>query len=370
MYVFLWFILLLIGVRGVIRLFFTFAPVGALMAGYGFVSLYHKVPKDKIYKGAVVVAMLICFFVLYSSSLRVAASIGPSFPPQWQMAMQWVKQNTAEDAVFAHWWDYGYWVQAVGERATVLDGGQPVAAWNYLFGRYVLTGQNETEALRFLYAHNVSYLLIDPSDMGKYTAFSSIGSDQNYDRMSYVSTFGLSFSDGKVFRYDGQFAFDDDLKLLASQEVAKPKGGYYQMVLTLDNTTVGTVQLNGVSNDGRPLVDKIQCLYMNGVEYTFDSGYSGCSVIVPFIDTNMLYPNSAAIFMSEKGRNAFWTKLYLRNYTSPYFTLVYKDDAPIGVYKDRGAWGPLMIWKITYPEGMELDPAMLSPDFPEGTFWS
>jgi len=39
----------------------------------------------------------------------------------WPDAMQWVKKNTPEDAVVASWWDYGYWISTLGERATLAD---------------------------------------------------------------------------------------------------------------------------------------------------------------------------------------------------------------------------------------------------------
>ena len=34
----------------------------------------------------------------------------------WPDAMQWVRENTAKDAVIAAWWDYGYWISTLGER--------------------------------------------------------------------------------------------------------------------------------------------------------------------------------------------------------------------------------------------------------------
>ena len=56
----------------------------------------------------------------------------------------------APNAVFGHWRDYGYWVQTLGERATVLDGGNAKSYWNHLMGRYALTGTSNKEALEFL----------------------------------------------------------------------------------------------------------------------------------------------------------------------------------------------------------------------------
>ena len=39
----------------------------------------------------------------------------------WNHSLEWIKNNTSKDAVIASWWDYGYWIQAKAERATLAD---------------------------------------------------------------------------------------------------------------------------------------------------------------------------------------------------------------------------------------------------------
>ena len=39
----------------------------------------------------------------------------------WTVSMQWLKENTPEDAVIASWWDYGYWISTLAERKTLAD---------------------------------------------------------------------------------------------------------------------------------------------------------------------------------------------------------------------------------------------------------
>ena len=39
----------------------------------------------------------------------------------WPNAMQWLTENTREDAVIAAWWDYGYWISTLSERKTLAD---------------------------------------------------------------------------------------------------------------------------------------------------------------------------------------------------------------------------------------------------------
>ena len=39
----------------------------------------------------------------------------------WLDTFEWIKNNTPKDAVFMSWWDYGYWIQTMSNRTTLLD---------------------------------------------------------------------------------------------------------------------------------------------------------------------------------------------------------------------------------------------------------
>ena len=39
----------------------------------------------------------------------------------WLEAMDWIKNNTPENAVIAAWWDYGYWITTLSDRTTLAD---------------------------------------------------------------------------------------------------------------------------------------------------------------------------------------------------------------------------------------------------------
>ena len=39
----------------------------------------------------------------------------------WIDATNWIKENTPSDSVIFSWWDYGYWIQTLGERTTLAD---------------------------------------------------------------------------------------------------------------------------------------------------------------------------------------------------------------------------------------------------------
>jgi len=49
---------------------------------------------------------------------------GTSYPistNDWLDTLDWIKNNTPKDAVIASWWDYGYWISTMGERASLAD---------------------------------------------------------------------------------------------------------------------------------------------------------------------------------------------------------------------------------------------------------
>jgi len=39
----------------------------------------------------------------------------------WTQALTWISQNTPQNAVIIAWWDYGYWINVMGNRTTVAD---------------------------------------------------------------------------------------------------------------------------------------------------------------------------------------------------------------------------------------------------------
>jgi len=55
------------------------------------------------------------------STILNGGTVFPIASIDWLDSMEWIKNNTPEDAVIAAWWDYGYWIQTLGERATLAD---------------------------------------------------------------------------------------------------------------------------------------------------------------------------------------------------------------------------------------------------------
>ncbi len=64
-------------------------------------------------------------FDYFSSPDVILVGEGPQGQPvelhDWQEGMQFLIEETDEDAVIAAWWDYGYWIEAIGNRTTLVD---------------------------------------------------------------------------------------------------------------------------------------------------------------------------------------------------------------------------------------------------------
>lgn len=380
LFLLVWLIIMLVASRSAIRLLFIFAPITALFVGYFTIKAFKKAKtlKKESYKliSHLIIILLIgsLFIGFAKSSLSQASYVGPSYNIQWQNAMSWARDNTPKDAVFAHWWDYGYWVQWGAHRATLSDGGNAYNGINYFVGRHVLTGQSEIEALEFLKARNATHLLIIKEEIGKYPAFSSIGADENYDRYSWISTFRLQPDQIRETRnetllfFAGGTPLDDDF-IWQDQLFPAESSGIGAFIVPLTSTEVQNGnETQVVQNIGQPRaiivyngIQKdipLKCVYFNGQELTFEGeSLPGCLRIMPeFENNNQANPFGAALYLSPDVYKGLFAKLFLLNHESEYFKLAYSDEntgMPLALYQGRLV-GPLKIWDITYPNNLTI----------------
>ena len=95
---------------------------------------------------------------------------GSNFPQfasdDWLDAMQWLKENTPEDAVVASWWDYGYWITTLSERTTLADNATLID-WQIkkLAYSYTTSPDNSWNILNSHYTKDVSSYLGDENIM-------------------------------------------------------------------------------------------------------------------------------------------------------------------------------------------------------------
>ncbi|MFA7707796.1 MAG: STT3 domain-containing protein [Candidatus Pacearchaeota archaeon] len=404
------FILTLFTARSAVRLIMVLGPISVILLAYLIITslLNFKGIKEDLNKtllGAVILVILILsiftFVSFYNEIKSSAYSYVPSsYNQQWQLAMKWVREQTPKQAVFAHWWDYGYWVQSIGERATVLDGGNPYAYWNYLMGRLVLTGDNQDDALEFLYNHNATHLLIDSSDIGKYGAFSSIGSNEEYDRYSWMGAFVLDETQTQetnnqtILVYPGGLALDEDL-------IVKQNGK--EILLPGGSAGVGAIivptQINGneTSFDQPYIIAvyqsqqyrvNVRYLTIDGKTVDFESGIDADVYIFPSlivqgsgVSSNQI---GAAMYLSPRLVRGMLTQVYILNdpfNNFPNFKPIYSEPSPIVKQLNsqgmnlpefiyyQGIQGPIKIWEIEYTGKEEIKQEYLDVDSSKYLAW-
>ncbi len=403
------FVLCLFTARSAVRLIMVLGPISVIFPAFMVVSFCDRCLKSKgdkrIYWAIVsIVLVLLVVFIFwnfYKETKTQAYKFIPSYyNQQWQKAMGWVRNNTSTDAVFAHWWDYGYWVQSIGDRATVLDGGNAMVYWNYLMGRLVLTGDNQKDALNFLYSHNASYLLIDSSDIGKYGAFSAIGSDENYDRYSWIPVMtsdpsqSEETSRGITRVYLGGFTIDEDLSYEFNGSVINLFSGRAGLAGILleslqSNSSMAFKQPIGVFvyNNNQYRIP-LRYLYVNGQFIDFKEGIEATAQVIQSVGSSnqgLQVDNlGALIYISPRVMRGYLAQKYLLNdpfNNFPNFEITYSEPniiidslnrqgANLGEFiYYNGIQGPIKIWEIKYTGDEKAKQEYLDTDASKYLSW-
>ncbi len=374
-FVFVWFFVMIFAATSAIRLLFEFSVIAVIVASYFFVAIakYSWTHKKKYVKYPLLIALL---FILinpfsyaqgiiiknYTNSLNQATFSGPGYNKLWQEAGEWVRDATEEGTIFAHWWDYGYWVQEGFQRATITDGGNFILWWNYLMGRSVLTAQNFTEPLWFLYAHDADYLLIVSDEIGKYPAYSTIGSNENYDRRAFIPSYTMDSSNhqetrnGTLILYSGNgFPLEENF---IYQGRLLPAGsaiiGGFILEIKQNGEKVSFSNLTVVIFHQNKRFDvPLSCLVFGTekIEFPNNGGIHGCLKILSVFSSNGdINPIGAAMYLSPRVKDSLFARLYLNDEKNEYFELVYSTPGlPLGII-DGNLIGPHKIWKINYPD--------------------
>jgi len=389
----------LVSVRGAIRLVMMLAPAVSISLSFLFVYFIKAAISSN--KGStkriisIIIILIVGVALVFSASnlYHTSSAIGKGYAPslynqQWQKAMSWVRENTPENSVFAHWWDYGYWVQSIGERATILDGGNAITYWNHLMGRLVLTAQNDSDGLEFLFTHNGTHLLIDSTDIGKYTAFSSIGSGIVYDRRSWITTFikdnrqTQEKKNSTLYTYAGGFLLDSDIVYeLNGTKLFFPEGDAGIGAVIIERDKAGNITKNPEAifvYKGKQF--RIPLRYAYDKKFIdFNSGLDfGVFIFPRLTNANQIDPEGAMLLLSNKTVKSALARLYLYKEDNPYYKLVHTEDSYIVseikkqfpdfnsdfvFYSDFN--GPIRIWEINYPKDIKAKPEYLNTTYPD-----
>jgi dolichyl-diphosphooligosaccharide--protein glycosyltransferase len=171
-----------------VRILLIFAIPGAVMASYGLIEVmapFNKAiaapneseRKKRVVFGvnktaAIIFLIVICISFIpqvfiastnanqpgpYADSM-VPVYLNGKFPDDWHKALEWLKTNTPEGSVIATWWDYGYWIETIAQRPTIIDGSTQTTYPIMTLGKIMMSPQNVS--LPLLNKFGADYILV------------------------------------------------------------------------------------------------------------------------------------------------------------------------------------------------------------------
>ncbi|MBI5065276.1 hypothetical protein HZA97_03475 [Candidatus Woesearchaeota archaeon] len=159
-----WFIFAFYSGLKSMRFFFLLIPVLSVLSGTGVYFLKEKLKNILIkfrlpnYMFLFLIFLLSCliFFPQISASHRLVFGdstqvyvLLPYVDDAWWEALNYIKDNSQENAIITTWWDFGHPIKFISERGTTFDGASQNSPLAYWVGRILLTS-DEKEAVGIL----------------------------------------------------------------------------------------------------------------------------------------------------------------------------------------------------------------------------
>jgi hypothetical protein len=330
-----------------------FAVPLILAAGAFFGALPEILENKVTYKGSVVVILICALSVVpcYVTGSQTSKATSAMNDDLWEV-LTWASQNTPEDAVIISGWDTGYWIESIGERRSVMNGGHYDIIWRVVkYGKLVET-QDETVAVKEVYGFadeaEVRSLRDYPEGSSRLLEMEIGGfaEDNAYVLVSewtlltfyWLSYFGnwnyvTGEAEGRV--YNPMWA-QDARKLFGSTEylygdqsitfsVIKEEGDYHSFIL--DKSGYVPTQGTLFSKDGQMYFLKRE------------TGEFGVIYVPPesiaFFETELTWPDapSEVFFIKKEDLQCMLTRLYFFNGEGLHYFELVKDGGTAKLFK-------------------------------------
>ena len=141
------------GIRFVMLAIPAFALAFSFFAGDIYIQLSSYVKKlglNKFIASSVILVMLCLLLIVpISSGYNLAFTHAPSMTDGWVEALEYIRDNSNENAIINSWWDYGHWFKAFADRRVTFDGASQNTPQAHWIGKVLLT-DNEDIAVGIL----------------------------------------------------------------------------------------------------------------------------------------------------------------------------------------------------------------------------
>jgi dolichyl-diphosphooligosaccharide--protein glycosyltransferase len=154
---------------------YTFGLPIAAAAGVIVTELFHFLRnRTEFEKKSILLALGFMFLVgVAAGSLFVEDKV-PSIEqplPDWKSALNWMREETPQDAKIFNWWDYGHWISFVGERAVLTDNRNLYLEPLQDVAKFIIT-PDLNEALRIVKSYGSDYVILSYDNFQKLVSYS------------------------------------------------------------------------------------------------------------------------------------------------------------------------------------------------------
>ncbi len=104
----------------------------------------------------------------------------------WIDAMEWMNQNTPENARFTSWWDYGHWTNYFAQRNTVLRNEHASLEMILEVAHDFIDGSPE-DLKGFMLSHDSKYVFFDQEILGQINSNGKMTFGGKYGALNYLS---------------------------------------------------------------------------------------------------------------------------------------------------------------------------------------
>ncbi len=282
----------------VVRLF-IFGSVGVVI-GSSYFMKYLLENKD-IVVGLVGCALVFyAFYQIYPSAIGYRASLGgSSLTTTWFENAKWMEFNVPRGEPVTTWWDYGYWIQTLGNTVSLGDGGNvgPGQKINWYTGHFFATDDYEN-ATAWAEDWNLTYFTIDAQMLPKFWAYSTLGGISNVlNQIRYYKQLPTEF--GMIDVYTG---VSDDYGPVAVGELTIGQ----QPTYILGTITGGAVKWIGI-------IDEYARLSNQGVIACDPIGYCQSASVgkLPRLNQSVIvFPRQLAVLGDRASMHSTFVRLW------------------------------------------------------------
>ena len=257
-----------------------------------------------------------------------------------EKTFRWMKSNLIDTACVAANWSYGSQLNVLGGVKTIIDQDHYVQHWIHLFHEHVYTARSDFEALRFLYTHMASHLMLTSEILYQLPViYSFVGSKPRNDQKLLITPLHVNvyknghpyfvpvFQDPPFTHIDIDQKPGDNPPIITTAKLKDGSSIDMPNILYRDNTRIKSQKQTDENNGGL-------LVFYNSQKNTL-VGYH----------------------ISSMGWNSLAVRLFFRGESSDTFVPVYPEDGdPTAEVK---------VWEIRYPPGIKANPKYLETKPPK-----